>query len=150
MLSLDGDVGRNDSSDYRSRGSARSTLAAIYEALSTGQCPVRRSFPLAKKTALKPSGWIKSKRGDRRRLLREGESREPSEVTPIAVTKYAAPEQIREIIQLGICDLGEKAVCSISSSARAADQRIFRPPGWSWLHHAAQTPLAYDRASSAE
>jgi pyridoxal phosphate enzyme (YggS family) len=33
--------------------------------------------------------------------------REPSEVTLIAVTKTAAPEQIREILQLGVTDLGE-------------------------------------------
>lgn len=36
--------------------------------------------------------------------------REPSEVTLIAVTKYAAPEQIREIVQLGVSDLGESRV----------------------------------------
>src|SRR5207237_8756491 len=37
-------------------------------------------------------------------------NREPSEVTLIAVTKTAAPEQIREILQLGIGDLGESRV----------------------------------------
>lgn len=36
--------------------------------------------------------------------------REPAEVTLIAVTKYAAPEQIREIVQLGVTDLGESRV----------------------------------------
>src|SRR5690606_27654199 len=36
--------------------------------------------------------------------------REPGEVTLIAVTKYAAPEQIREIVQLGVSDLGESRV----------------------------------------
>jgi pyridoxal phosphate enzyme (YggS family) len=36
--------------------------------------------------------------------------RDPAEVTLIAVTKYAAPEQIREIIQLGVGDLGESRV----------------------------------------
>ena len=36
--------------------------------------------------------------------------REPKEVTLIAVTKSAAPEQIREIIQLGVSDLGESRV----------------------------------------
>src|SRR5437667_608360 len=36
--------------------------------------------------------------------------REPSEVTLIAVTKTAAPEQIREILQLGVGDLGESRV----------------------------------------
>ena len=36
--------------------------------------------------------------------------REPAEVTLIAVTKTAAPEQIREIMQLGIGDIGESRV----------------------------------------
>jgi PLP dependent protein len=36
--------------------------------------------------------------------------REPAEVTLIAVTKTAAPEQIREILQLGVGDLGESRV----------------------------------------
>src|SRR6185503_12753430 len=36
--------------------------------------------------------------------------REPSEVTLIAVTKTAAPEQVREILQLGVGDLGESRV----------------------------------------
>jgi len=36
--------------------------------------------------------------------------REPKEVTLIAVTKTAAPEQIREIVQLGVTDLGESRV----------------------------------------
>lgn len=37
-------------------------------------------------------------------------NREPREVTLIAVTKSAAPEQIREIVQLGVADLGESRV----------------------------------------
>jgi pyridoxal phosphate enzyme (YggS family) len=37
-------------------------------------------------------------------------NRETSEVTLIAVTKTAAPEQIREILQLGVGDLGESRV----------------------------------------
>lgn len=36
--------------------------------------------------------------------------RDPSEVTLVAVTKNAVPEQIREIIQLGVTDLGESRV----------------------------------------
>lgn len=36
--------------------------------------------------------------------------REPSEITLIAVTKTAAPEQIREILSLGVSDLGEGRV----------------------------------------
>jgi len=37
-------------------------------------------------------------------------NRETSEVTLIAVTKTAAPEQVREILQLGVGDLGESRV----------------------------------------
>src|SRR5436190_23048308 len=40
--------------------------------------------------------------------------REPKDVTLIAVTKTAAPEQIREIVQLGVSDLGESRVQQIS------------------------------------
>jgi hypothetical protein len=36
--------------------------------------------------------------------------RDPSEITLIAVTKTAAPEQVREILQLGVPDLGESRV----------------------------------------
>jgi PLP dependent protein len=36
--------------------------------------------------------------------------REPREVTLVAVTKTAAPEQIREILTLGVSDLGESRV----------------------------------------
>src|SRR5580765_2278571 len=43
--------------------------------------------------------------------------REPGEVTPIAVTKTAAPEQIREILQLGVADLGESRVQVLTQRA---------------------------------
>ena len=43
--------------------------------------------------------------------------REPSEVTLIAVTKTAAPEQIREILQLGVGDLGENRVQVLTQRA---------------------------------
>src|SRR6185436_6479842 len=36
--------------------------------------------------------------------------RDPSDVTLIAVTKTAAPEAIRDILQLGVGDLGESRV----------------------------------------
>src|SRR4051812_17659647 len=39
--------------------------------------------------------------------------RDPKEVTLIAVTKTAAREQIREIVQLGVADLGESRVQQI-------------------------------------
>ena len=43
--------------------------------------------------------------------------RQPSEVTLIAVTKTAAPEQIREILQLGVGDLGEGKAQQLSQRA---------------------------------
>ena len=43
--------------------------------------------------------------------------RDPGEVTLIAVTKTAAPEQIREILTLGITDLGESRVQVITQRA---------------------------------
>src|SRR5690606_13564612 len=38
-------------------------------------------------------------------------------VTLVAVTKYAAPEQIREIVQLGVADLGESRVQQFAQRA---------------------------------
>ena len=43
--------------------------------------------------------------------------RDPSEVTLVAVTKTAAPEQIREILQLGVADLGESRVQVLTQRA---------------------------------
>ena len=43
--------------------------------------------------------------------------REPAEVTLIAVTKTAAPEQIRELLQLGVGDLGESKAQQLSQRA---------------------------------
>lgn len=43
--------------------------------------------------------------------------RDPAEVTLIAVTKTAAPEQIREILQLGVGDLGESRVQVLAQRA---------------------------------
>jgi hypothetical protein len=43
--------------------------------------------------------------------------REPSAVTLIAVTKTAAPEQIREVLQLGVADLGESRVQILTQRA---------------------------------
>ena len=43
--------------------------------------------------------------------------REPSEVTLVAVTKTAAPEQIREILTLGVSDLGESRVQQLAQRA---------------------------------
>src|SRR3954451_12539551 len=43
--------------------------------------------------------------------------REPGEVTLVAVTKTAAPEQIREVMQLGVADLGESRVQVLTQRA---------------------------------
>src|SRR5476649_1723387 len=43
--------------------------------------------------------------------------RSVSEITLIAVTKTAAPEQIREILQLGVHDLGESRVQILTQRA---------------------------------
>jgi PLP dependent protein len=43
--------------------------------------------------------------------------REPGEITLVAVTKTAGPEQIREILQLGVSDLGESRVQQLAQRA---------------------------------
>ncbi len=43
--------------------------------------------------------------------------REPAEITLVAVTKYAAPEQIREAVGLGLTDLGESRVQQLAQRA---------------------------------
>jgi pyridoxal phosphate enzyme (YggS family) len=66
--------------------------------------------------------------------------RDPSEVTLVAVTKYAAPEQIREIVQLGINDLGESRVQNLVQRApqineffaRRAGLGSIKPPKLRW------------------
>ena len=52
--------------------------------------------------------------------------REPSEVTLVAVTKTAAPEQIREILQLGVVDLGENRVQQLTQRAAQVDEFLKR------------------------
>jgi uncharacterized pyridoxal phosphate-containing UPF0001 family protein len=48
--------------------------------------------------------------------------REPNEVTLVAVTKNAAPEQIREILQLGVADLGESRVQNLTQRAAQVNE----------------------------
>jgi hypothetical protein len=48
--------------------------------------------------------------------------REPSEVTLIAVTKTAAPEQVREILQLGVGDLGESRLQVFTQKASQVNE----------------------------
>src|SRR6185312_2718697 len=52
--------------------------------------------------------------------------REPSEITLIAVTKTAAPEQVREILQLGVADLGESRVQVLTQRAAQLGEFLSR------------------------
>ena len=52
--------------------------------------------------------------------------REPGEVTLVAVTKTAAPEQIREIVQLGVSDLGESRVQVLTQRAAQMNEQLQR------------------------
>ena len=52
--------------------------------------------------------------------------REQSEVTLVAVTKTAAPEQIREILQLGVGDLGESRVQVLQQRAAQVNEFFAR------------------------
>ena len=52
--------------------------------------------------------------------------REPSDVTLIAVTKTAAPEQIREVLQLGVSDLGESRVQILAQRAGQLNEFLSR------------------------
>ncbi|HZL34299.1 MAG TPA: YggS family pyridoxal phosphate-dependent enzyme [Tepidisphaeraceae bacterium] len=52
--------------------------------------------------------------------------REPSEITLVAVTKTAAPEQIREILSLGVADLGESRVQALTQRAGQINEFLQR------------------------
>ena len=52
--------------------------------------------------------------------------REPGDVQLIAVTKTAAPEQIREILQLGVVDLGEGRVQQLTQRAAQVEEFVKR------------------------
>lgn len=52
--------------------------------------------------------------------------RDPTEVALVAVTKSAAPEQIREILQLGVADLGESRVQQLSQRAAQLNEFVSR------------------------
>jgi pyridoxal phosphate enzyme (YggS family) len=52
--------------------------------------------------------------------------REPAEVTLVAVTKSAGPEQIREILQLGVADLGESRVQVLTQRAAQINEFLQR------------------------
>jgi pyridoxal phosphate enzyme (YggS family) len=52
--------------------------------------------------------------------------RDPAEVTLVAVTKTAAPEQIREMLQLGVSDLGESRVQVLAQRAAQLNEYFQR------------------------
>ena len=52
--------------------------------------------------------------------------RDPGEITLVAVTKTAAPEQIREILQLGVADLGESRVQVLAQRAAQLNEFVAR------------------------
>ncbi len=53
-------------------------------------------------------------------------NRDPSEITLVAVTKSTSPEQIREILQLGVCDLGENRVPFLTQRAGQLNEFLQR------------------------
>ena len=52
--------------------------------------------------------------------------RDPAEITLVAVTKTAAPEQIREALQLGVQDLGESRVQVLTQRAAQLNEFLAR------------------------
>lgn len=52
--------------------------------------------------------------------------RDPAEITLVAVTKTAGPEQIREILQLGVSDLGENRVQQLVQRAGQVNEFLQR------------------------
>lgn len=52
--------------------------------------------------------------------------RDPAEIILVAVTKTAAPEQVREILQLGVADLGESRVQVLTQRTAQAAEFIQR------------------------
>ena len=52
--------------------------------------------------------------------------RDPADVTLVAVTKTAAPEQIREILSLGVADLGESKVQQLVQRAAQLNEFVSR------------------------
>ena len=63
---------------------------------------------------------------DRIKAAAHKAKREPEEITLVAVTKSAAPEQIREILQLGVADLGESRVQVLMQRAGQVNEFLQR------------------------
>jgi hypothetical protein len=55
--------------------------------------------------------------------------RDPTEITLVAVTKSAGPEQIREILQLGVADLAESRVQQLAQRAAQLNEFVSRRAG---------------------
>src|SRR5208282_1435431 len=82
---------------------------SVYSALVTG-----RSRCVAKRS---PLGEKLDEVKERIAAAAVKAKRDPAEVTLVAVTKTAGPEQIREILQLGVTDLGESRVQQLAQRA---------------------------------
>ncbi len=52
--------------------------------------------------------------------------RQPEEIIPVAVTKYASPDQVRQLIELGHQDLGESRVQQFQQRVAMANEFIAR------------------------
>jgi len=66
---------------------------------------------------------------DRIAAAAAGAKRDPAEITLIAVTKTAGPEQIREALQLGVTDLGESRVQQLTQRAAQLNEFLARRHG---------------------
>jgi PLP dependent protein len=82
-----------------------------------------RSLKVAKRSAL---GEKLDEVRERIAAAAQKVRREPGEVTLIAVTKTAAPEQIREMLQLGVNDLGESRVQVLTQRAAQLNEYFQR------------------------
>ncbi|MGD1278157.1 MAG: YggS family pyridoxal phosphate-dependent enzyme [Tepidisphaeraceae bacterium] len=75
---------------------------------------IRKETPVAKRSPLAEKlDQVRSRIAQAAMKAR----RDPAEITLVAVTKTAAPEQIREILQLGVGDLGESRVQVLTQRA---------------------------------
>src|ERR1041385_8178141 len=92
-------------------------------AKGTGECVTGRSPEVAKRSPLAEKiDQVK----DRIAAACAKAKREPAEVTLIAVTKTAAPEQMREMVQLGVGDLAESRVQVLQQRAAQLNEFFAR------------------------
>lgn len=71
--------------------------------------------------------------------------RDPAEVTLVAVTKTAAPEQIREVLSLGVADLGESKVQQLTQRAAQLNEFVSRRQAHAGTGAAAAAPAMPDK-----